>query len=62
MNGNNTLAGRVMRVVDIISEYKKKYGDDDIIKYYNKNGSYAGIGEYLQTRMKEKEAEEKNKF
>lgn len=23
MNGNNTLADRVMRVVDIISEYKK---------------------------------------
>lgn len=62
MNGNNTLTDRVMRIVNIISEYKKEYGDDDIIRYYNKNGSYVGIEKYFQTRMEEREAEKKSKF
>lgn len=44
------------------SEYKKEYGEDDIIRYYNKNGSYVGIEEYLQIRMEEREAEKKSKF
>ena len=51
-----------MRIANIISEYKKEYGEDDIIRYYNKNGSYVGIEEYLQTRMEEREAEKKSKF
>lgn len=32
------------------------------LRYYNKNGSYVGIEEYLQTRMEEREAEKKSKF
>ncbi len=37
-----------MDKISAINEYKKKYGEEDIIAYYNAYGTYAGVEEYLK--------------
>ena len=37
-----------MDKISAIKEYKEKYGEEDIIAYYNSRGTYAGIEEYLK--------------
>ena len=37
-----------MDKISAIKEYKEKYGEEDIIAYYNLRGTYAGIEEYLK--------------
>ena len=36
-----------MDKISAIKEYKEKYGEEDIIAYYNSYGTYAGIEGYL---------------
>ena len=36
-----------MNKIAVIKEYREKYGEEDIIAYYNSYGTYAGIEGYL---------------
>ena len=44
-----------MNKISAIKEYKEKYGDADIIAYYNSNGTYAGIEGYLKKCIEKKQ-------
>ena len=37
-----------MEKIALIKEYIEKYGDEDIIAYYNIHGNYIGIEDYLK--------------
>ena len=37
-----------MDKISAIKAYKEKYGEEDIIAYYNAHGNYTGIEEYLK--------------
>lgn len=37
-----------MQKISAIKEYKEKFGEEDIIAYYNTHGTFAGIEEYLK--------------
>ena len=39
-----------------IKEYKEKYGEEDIIAYYNTHGTYEGIEEYLKNCITKKQS------
>lgn len=53
---SSSLVDRSMSTINVINEYKSKYGEEDIVKYYNEKGTYAEIEKYLQMRMKDKES------
>lgn len=36
-----------MNKISLLKEYREKYGEEDIIAYYNAYGTYAGIEGYL---------------
>ena len=36
-----------MNKIAVIKEYREKYGEEDIIAYYNSYGTYAGIEGYM---------------
>ena len=44
-----------MNKIAVIKEYREKYGEEDIIAYYNLNGTYVGIEGYLKKRIEEKQ-------
>jgi len=45
-----------MDKISAIKEYKEKYGEEDIIAYYNDHGTYAGTEEYLKGCMSKKQS------
>ncbi len=53
---SSSLVDRVMSTIDVINEYKIKYGEEDIVKYYNEKGTYVEIEKYLRMKMKDRES------
>lgn len=47
----------VMTQIKAIEEYKGKYGEDDILEYYNIHGSYRGIEKYLSERATQRQTQ-----
>ena len=45
-----------MDKISAIKEYKEKYGEEDIITYYNTHGTYEGIEEYLKNCITKKQS------
>ena len=45
-----------MDKISAIKAYKEKYGEEDIIVYYNAHGTYTGIEDYLSERMAQRQA------
>ena len=45
----------IMDKISAIKEYTEKYGEEDIIAYYNLYGTYAGIEEYLKKCIEKKQ-------
>ena len=45
-----------MEKISAIKEYKEKYGEEDIIAYYNSYGTYAGIEGYLNECIAKRES------
>ena len=45
-----------MDKISAIKEYKEKYGEEVIIAYYNSNGTYTGIEEYLKEYATKKQS------
>ena len=41
------LVRATMEKISLLKEYREKYGEEDIIAYYNSYGTYAGIEGYL---------------
>ncbi|MBQ8409527.1 MAG: hypothetical protein IJY39_11770 [Clostridia bacterium] len=42
------LVNAIMDKISAIKEYKEKYGEEDIVAYYNTHGTYVGIEKYLE--------------
>lgn len=45
---NQEFVRTTMDKISLIKEYNEKYGEEDIIAYYNAYGTYVGIEEYLK--------------
>ena len=45
-----------MEKISLLKEYKEKYGEKDIIAYYNAYGTYAGIEGYLNECIVERQS------
>lgn len=45
-----------MDKISAIKAYKEKYGEQDIIAYYNAHGTYTGIEEYLKGCISKKQS------
>lgn len=53
-------ANEVMEIITVIQHYIYKTGNIEVIdKYYQKNGTYSGIVEYLRDIENQKENSEK---
>ena len=47
---------KAMNKISAIKEYKEKYGEEDIIAYYDSYGTYAGIEGYLNECIAKRES------
>ena len=53
---NQEFVSVTMDMISAIKEYREKYGEEEVVAYYNAHGTYEGIEEYLKNCIAKKES------
>lgn len=57
---NREFAAKTMNLINIIQDYKDKYGEDNINEYFKSFGTWYGIEAYLRKEIAEKKTQNEN--